>query len=219
MPSRRTPRRTDSDSRERLLAAGLELARGVGLRALTVRAVATRADANLGSFVYHFGTREAFIGELIERLYAPLFAGLQLSAAQAPDALTALRRTLLQFVNWVVEHRDFLGHLVMDAGAGEPGAQRFLGTLDQRHPALLLALIDRAQGAGVLQRAEPLHQLLFLMSTLAAPVLLLRLLGQRGIAPPTLVQGLAVFSLQPALIEQRLDWALRGLAAHPVEVS
>jgi TetR/AcrR family transcriptional repressor of nem operon len=55
--------------RERLLQAGLVIAREHGLRAMTVRAVATRAQANLGSFVYHFGTRDTFVAELIERLY------------------------------------------------------------------------------------------------------------------------------------------------------
>ena len=66
----RPARSAEVDSRERLLRAGLALARRSGLKALTVRAVAAKADANLGSFVHHFGTRDAYLEALIERWLA-----------------------------------------------------------------------------------------------------------------------------------------------------
>jgi hypothetical protein len=71
----------DTDSRERLLAGRAGPGPSAGCASLTVRAVATQAQANLGSFVYHFGTRDAFVAELIERLYAPLMAGLELECS------------------------------------------------------------------------------------------------------------------------------------------
>jgi TetR/AcrR family transcriptional repressor of nem operon len=204
--------RAEVDSRERLLRAGLSIARRSGIKAMTVRAVATRARANLGSFVYHFGTRDTFVDLLMERWYAPMFEQLRLTADEADDALTALRRVILQLVRWIVENRAFLAHLVIDAGAGEAGAQRFLRSLDQRHPALLLRLIGQAQRARQLRRDDPLHQLLFLMSTLAAPALLLHLLGQSRAAPPELARALSSFAGDIAQVEIRLGWALRGLA-------
>ena len=200
------------DTRQRLLQAGLALARRGGVKALTVRAVAARANANLGSFVHHFGTRDAFVGELIERWYAPVFQRLQLTAAGDAPALDALRDALLQLVAWLVDNRAFVSQLVLDAGAGEAAAQRFLRSIDTRHPAVLLQLIVRAQHEGSLRRDEPLHQMLFLMSTLAAPVLMFHLLGQRGMAPPALVQALSSFSTDTEQVRQRLGWALRGLA-------
>jgi AcrR family transcriptional regulator len=199
-------------SRERLLNAGLAVAQRAGIKAMTVRAVAAEAGVNLGSFVYHFGSRDAFVEALIERWYAPLFEQLRLRAAAPVDARTGLRDVLLQLVGWLVEHRGFVARLLTDAAGGEAGVQRFLATLDQRHPALLLQLIAQAQQAGQLRRDDARHQMLFLMSTLAAPVLLFHLLGTRGIAPPGLAEVLANFSTEPAAVQTRLDWALRGLA-------
>jgi len=210
MPRLRRP--ADTDSREHLLRAGLAIARRSGIKSLTVRAVAARAEANLGTFVYHFGTRDTFVDELIERWYAPMVEGLRLVADRDADALAALRHVVLQLVAWVVDNRAFLAQLVLDAGAGEGGARRFLRTLDARHPALLLELIRRAQHAGQLRRDEPEHQMLFLMSTLALPALVFHLAGQRGTAPPALVKALAGYTTDLAQVEQRLDWALRGLA-------
>lgn len=208
----RPARSAEVDSRERLLRAGLALARRSGLKALTVRAVAAKADANLGSFVHHFGTRDAYLEALIERWYAPLMAQLQLSADGADDPRDALRRVLLQLVRWLIDNRNFLAHLVVDAGAGEAAARRFMRTLDQRHPALLLALIAQAQQAGQLRRAEPLHQLLFLMSTLAAPVLMFHLLGSSGALPAGFARAVSAFVNELPHVQTRLDWALRGLA-------
>ena len=201
-----------ASTRERLLQAGLALARQRGVKSLTVRAVAARADANLGSFVHHFGTRDAFLDELIERWYAPVFERLQLDAAAGAPPLDALRAALLHLVAWLVDNRAFVAQLLLDAAAGEPAAQRFVRSLDARHPQLLLALVQRAQQAGALRREEPLHQLMFLMTTLAVPVLAFHLAQRPGAAPPKLAQALATFTTDLALVEQRLGWALRGLA-------
>lgn len=208
MPAMATP----PDTRERLLQAGLACARAKGVRAITVRGIAAEAGANLGSFVHHFGTREAFVGAVIERWYAPLFDALQLTAQQSAAPLEALRQALRQLVGWMVDNRAILARLVLDAAAGEVAVRRFARSIDSRHPQLLLQLIQRAQAAQRLRADDPRHQLLFLMSSLALPVLVFHPLAQApGMVPP-LVQALAGFTTDAAAIDQRLEWALKGLA-------
>ena len=51
-------------TRQKLLDTGLAIATDKGLRGLTVRELAAAAEVNLGTFVYHFGNRDAFIDEL-----------------------------------------------------------------------------------------------------------------------------------------------------------
>lgn len=201
-----------ADTRERLLRAGEKLARAQGLKRLTVRGVAQEAGAHLGSFVHHFGTRDAFVEEVIERCYAPMMGSLQGAADSGAPPLQALRQALLQLVAWLLEHRAFVAQLVVDAAAGEPAAQRFVKTLDQRHPSLLLRLVVQAQAAGALRAGAPMHLLLFLMSTLALPVLAGQLLARSRVAPPALAQAIAGFALDLSAAQERLDWALQGLA-------
>ncbi len=212
-----TRRSADPQSRERLLQAGDRLARQGGLRGLTVRAVAAQAQANLGSFVYHFGTRESFLAELIERAYAPLMAGLELSAAAVDDPLDKLQHAVSQLLAWAVGQRQLITQILLDASAGEAAAQRFLRGIDQRHPALLLRLIVSAQRAGRLRDDDPLHLLMFLMTSTAAPLLLLPVIAGSGLAPEPFVRALATLAVDPDRIQQRLAWALRGLAPAPRE--
>lgn len=201
------------DVRDRLLQAGLALAEADGLKAVTVRAVARRAEANLGSFVYHFGTRDAFIAELIERWYQPMFDGLQLTAQRnADDPLASLQAVLRQLVAWVVAHRSFLAGLLMDAGSGEGAARRFLQGMDQRHPALLMALLQQAQRRRQVAAGDPGHQLLFLLGALALPLLAVALAARGGTPLPPMLQALDHLAGEPEHVAERVRWALQGLA-------
>jgi AcrR family transcriptional regulator len=69
-------------TRQKLLDTGLAIAADKGLRGLTVRELAAAAEVNLGTFVYHFGNRDAFIDELVELWYAPLYDELKTVAAK-----------------------------------------------------------------------------------------------------------------------------------------
>lgn len=204
-PARAAP--AETGTRDRLLAAGLQLARQAGLKAVSVRAVAAAAEVNLGSFVYHFGTRDAFVYELVERWYAPLMASLQLSAAGADP----LRGALRQLAHWVAANGRFLALLIRDASAGEGGVRQFLSTMDQRHIALLLGLIQQGQRSGRLRQADPTLQLMFLMGSVALPILMVQ--GLQGVGPPAFVQRLTALAGDEAAIDARLDWALQGLSA------
>ncbi len=199
-------------SRERLLKQGLVIARKQGLRAITVRGVAARARVNLGSFVYHFGSRDAFVAELLERWYAPLMAGMQLAVASTGSPLDRLRDVLLQFVDWVRANNAFIAHVAMDAASGETAARDFVGSLEQRHPALILQAIASAQAAGQLGRENPLHVMLFLLSTLALPIVLFHGAGVGKMFPKDLAQAIGPLTIDASAIEQRLAWALKGLA-------
>jgi AcrR family transcriptional regulator len=199
-------------TRERLLDAGTRLARRAGLRALTVRGVCDAVDANPGTFVYHFGTRDAFLAELIERWYAPLMGELTDTLETGGPPLAQLRTLLIQLAGWASANSRFITTLVLDAAAGEKAAQQFLRSLAGRHPPLILHVLREGQRAGVLRPADPLHQLLFLMGSLALPVLLADGVAGSGLAPPTLGTALRRYARDRAAIEQRLDWALAGLS-------
>lgn len=62
-PSRNIAR--TKDARDKLLKVGLAVFLKEGSGNLSVRSVAAKAGVNLGSFVYHFKTKDAFIEECL----------------------------------------------------------------------------------------------------------------------------------------------------------
>lgn len=213
MGTRKTPAR--EDTRARLIRTGLRIARRQGLRALTVRGLAQEAGVNLGTFVYHFGTRDAFVAVVIESWYAPLYDQLRITVDGSLAPVERLRALCRQLVEFLVAHRRFIVHVIADAAAGEAGARTFMQTLGGRHPALLLQVIREAQAAGTLTGDDPLNTMVFLLASVGGP-----LLGFTAIAEPRLLSRAFTAMLETSVATEaaslrRLDWALRGLAASP----
>lgn len=200
-------------TRTRLLRAGLAIARRSGLRAVAVRGVAARARVNLGSFVYHFGSRDAFIAELMEHWYAPFYAALQVTVDREAGPSERLRTLLGQLADFLLEHRAFVAHVLMDAAAGEAGARRFVHSLAGRHPVLVLQAVLDAQRAGQIVPGAPLNAMAFLFASLGAPLLMLGGAADSGLLPKVFVAQLRSDVLDRAAAQQRIDWALRALAA------
>jgi len=198
-------------TRDALLAAGYNVVVTEGFAGLTVRKVAATAGANLGSFVYHFGTRDAFVREVIEAWYAPLLSGVTFAADSAGRPLDRLRRAILQLVDFAMQQDVFLARLLMAAAAGDAAAREFLGSLASRHPRLLIQLVRAAQTDGSLVNEHPIHILMFIMSSVGLPRLIVTAWRGVPLFGKKLSSTLSRMARDRESIVQRLDWALRGL--------
>jgi TetR/AcrR family transcriptional regulator, transcriptional repressor for nem operon len=207
--------RSPPDSRAKLLACGRQIIERVGVRGLTVRGLAVRAKVNLGTFVYHFGTREAFVAEVLESWYAPLYARLQLTVDEELPALEKLRHFLLQFAAFMVANRHFTRNVLLDLGTGEPAVRPFVRSLFGRHPQLLLRLVREAQAAGSLQQGEPLKIALSIVGATLMPIIWAGVLMPDGLVSAEIRSAIDRMVLAPTEIDQRFERAIDGLRPQP----
>jgi AcrR family transcriptional regulator len=198
-------------TRERLLAAGREIMLKGGFQGLTVRQVAASADANLGSFVYHFGTRDAFIHALLEEWYAPLFARVAGTAVDVGTPVERLRRSVLQLIDFAAENDVFMGRVLMGAAAGEAAPRRFLASLTKRHPRVLMRLIGAAQAEGTIVDDHPAQVLCFLMASVGLPRLIASAWHGPALFNGSVGNMLSRIAKDRRYVIQRLDWAILGL--------
>jgi AcrR family transcriptional regulator len=199
-------------TRTRMLACGRRIVARSGLRGLTVRGVAAQAKVNLGTFVYHFGTRDGFITELMENWYAPLYAQLlNLTVDEECPPLERLRRFLLQLAAFMAENRRFLRNIMIDAAGEEQAAIRFIQSLLGRHPLLLFRLIREAQQAGELRAGDPVKTGIVLFGATLFPSLWGGVLLPDRMVPGEMQPLLREFAFAPAEIGQRFEWVLQGL--------
>jgi AcrR family transcriptional regulator len=86
------PRPAYGLARDALLAAVIRTVARVGLRGLTYRAVAAEAGVSYGAVSHHFGSRDALIGEALERsaVRAIHLASLETKAARIEDFVSDL---------------------------------------------------------------------------------------------------------------------------------
>ena len=119
-----------SDTRTRLLDAATDVLLHDGAQALTLDAVAKRAQVSKGGLFYHFPTKQALIAGMVDRLVARFTAALA-AAGSEPGAAT----------------RVYLSASIPDtAGPGEPAdadgsdeKERPAGIGDDRTTAALFA--------------------------------------------------------------------------------
>ena len=201
-----------SKTRDRMLACGRRIVARDGVRGLTVRGLAAQAKVNLGTFVYHFGTRDGFIAELMESWYAPIYAQLlDVSADDSSPPLDRLRRFLVRLAAFMADNRRFMRNLFIDAAGDEEAAIKFIKSLLGRHPLLMFALIREAQAAGELREGDPVKMGLCLFGATLFPSVLLGLLMPERLMPSDL-QPVPETLFTPLEIEHRFQLALRGFA-------
>lgn len=182
-----------------------------GFQSLTVRQVAAAAEANLGSFVYHFGTRDTFIHALLEEWYAPLFERIAGTAVEVGTPVERLRRSVLQLIDFAAENEVVMGRVLLGAAAGEAAPRRFLTGLTKRHPRVLIRLIGAAQAEGTIVDEHPVQVLCFLMASVGLPRLIASAWQGPALFSGSIGTMLSRIAKDRRYVIQRLDWAILGL--------
>jgi AcrR family transcriptional regulator len=197
-----------------LLVAGRDLYAEGGAATLTVRRVAERAGANPAMVRYHFGSRDAFLRQLLQSIYEEMFADLEVAAGEprsgSGERLRAALRVIARFVR---DNRRLLAHLLRDAMSGEAAALDFARANAPRHLGLVGRLVAEGQREGAL-RAVPLPQALaFVAGAMGAPILAAAAIGGLAGVPSGIAQTLDDCVLSDAALDERIDLVLAGLAA------
>lgn len=140
-----------SETRRRLILAGLEVFSRHGYEAATTRMLAREAGANLAAIPYHFGSKEGLYHAVIEHIVESLRGGMgpvgqsvAATLAKEKASETELMEALASFV------RALAGQLIATGGIGEKAGPIIMA--EQLHPS---AAFDRLYTA----QMEPLHTL------------------------------------------------------------
>lgn len=205
--------RPSQDQDQALLAAGAALYPGLGCAGLSVRRVAEAAGVNPAMVHYHFGSKDAFLRALLQQHYEEMFSALSLTSSGDGDVMERLAAALLGVARFVREHRPLIARVWADAQAGQAVAQDFLRANAPRHLGVLLALLQEAQARDCLPRQPLLTRFSFLMGAVVAPLILVGGMKSIDVIPPALLAAVDDEVLSDAALQQRIEWALLGLAS------
>lgn len=155
-------------TRADLLAAGRSLFARRGYDGASIRAITREAGANLGAVTYHFGSKEALYGAVLEAGLRPLVARVEAAAAADGTALDRLCGVVEAYFEHLREHPDVPRLLLQEVAAGK------------RPPVVVTeilsgvkATIARLHAEGVAERTvRDGHPLLTALSVVSQPVYL-----------------------------------------------
>src|SRR5579883_2700002 len=205
------PRTSRSLDQKLIRTARATLAR-TGFSGLSVRAVAKRAGVNLGMFHYHFKSKDAFVGRLLQETYEDFFVTFREAAEGDGGPGTRLRRVLLAFGRFARENRRFYALLARELLNDQPQCLRFLKENFPRHSAILMGLIEECRKAKLVRDLPAPMLAAFAMTAMGTPNILVAALERRK---PRDVRGMPFPRFRDALIsdaaiEARADMVLAG---------
>jgi len=194
-----------------LLDAGLALLPRTGTRNLSVRQVVEHANVNLGMFHYHFRTKENFVRAVLERMYAEMFAQLELQVVAEDSAPESLRKLLSTLARFARRHRLLMVRLVSETMGGESLPADFLRRNVPRHLHLIAETLARGQRDGTIVGGAVPSLVAFIVGAVAGPLLLGSALEQHGLASRPALAALRAHVVSEAAVAARIDLVLRAV--------
>jgi len=206
--------RSGGDSDRKLLDAARSMIGRTGIRGLRLRAVARRAGVNLGLFHYHFGTKRAFVGRLLQDTYEEFFGRLRLESGGGGPPAERLRRALLVFGKFARDQRKLFVALLAEALQGDTRVLSYLETNIPRHVRVVADLVAEGQRAGGIKPLPLPVAVSFALGSMGMPNLVITAVERGGSA--AVRRRLRAWSgdfLSDRAIERRAELVLSALKA------
>ena len=149
---RRSSEDSDARTRGKLIEATQQLLATAGAHALTSRAIASAADANLASITYYFGSKEQLVTESMIATARDLLAPVVLTLNSDGEPTVKMLESVVLLSRILDEHRDDLSAYlhVLAASPTNPSIAAALRALHRDMARVLAEEIDVQRAAGQL---------------------------------------------------------------------
>ena len=198
----------------KLVAAARAMLPETGFSGLAVREVSRRAGVNAGMFHYHFKTKEAFLGRVLQECYEDFLQSFR-EAAEGPGTSRArLRRVLITFGRFARDNRVMYTLMLRELLNAQPEMYAFARANFARHTSVVMRLIEDCRRERTV-RPLPVPMLaMFAMSSMGLPNVVVAGLERNGVR--TLLgrpaKDFARMLLSDETIETRADMVMAALA-------
>jgi AcrR family transcriptional regulator len=151
--------RRATDTRDRIVAAALEVFAERGFEGARTRDIAARARVNQGLITYHFASKDMLWKAAADRIFARLGEdfGSRLEALRDVEPVARLRAVARHFVRFAAEHPELHRFMVEEGKSDGPRLQWLVDRYVRPLYEASRELIEAAQHEGALLRAHPLH--------------------------------------------------------------
>lgn len=201
------------DARQKLLQEGREVFLKEGAKNLSVRKVASKAGVNLGSFVYHFKTKDAFIEEIIYSHYDELM-GILNTAIEGldvtQDPLTIIKRVVEAFSE-ASGNNPLAFRLIADLLQGEEVILKAAMKNPPDHILFAVDIIKKCQAKGQIRKdIDARLALILIVSAMGFPALVGNQIAKKS-SKSGLLKEMAVLLVGDQSRKVRLEVILKGL--------
>jgi len=199
------------NARQKLINAGIVLARQKGISSFSVRQLCLKAKVNLGLFHYHFVSRQKFNKAVLKELYGNFLKDFDF---KSPEDLTPLQE--LENVSSIIgkftkENASLLSSLFIEAASGNKEMVSFIKNNFTQHVKFVISVMERCKDKKILKNYDTLVLLFSFIAPIALPTVAVAIVKKvmskkdyKKIAP--IMEKIA----SDKLIKERIEISLKG---------
>jgi len=164
-------RRDGEGTREKLIAAGLEIFAARGFEGATTRAIAEKAQVALASLPYHFRTKEALWKAAADYIFGRFAARMSASREKCADSLPRekTRFLLSEYLRFTAESPELLQIVLQEGIAPNPRTDWLVENHIRPNFEYVKSETTRAVESGYGRSGRPEHLYYMMVGSVALP--------------------------------------------------
>lgn len=191
-----------------LIEAGRELFAEHGYDGASVRAITTRAGANLGAITYHFESKRALYEAVLESCLAPFAETVVSAAERSGTALDRIESVVRAYFAFLADNPDLPKFMMRELVAGRAPPRAATSKM-KRVAGAIAAVVAEGQADGSIREGDPA---LMALSIISQPIYL-------TIARPAVRVATGLDQADPAthgrIVDHAVGFVRAGLTANP----
>ncbi|MDI3299009.1 MAG: TetR/AcrR family transcriptional regulator [Bacillota bacterium] len=141
--------------REEIIQVAAELFREKGYRNSTLAEVAARLGVTRPALYHYIRSKEELLTEIYGRVMSRLLGQLEEILARGLDPVETLRAIIVGHVEFVIRNRAIVTVFFQEKGSLPEEQYRRIAGQKRRYDALVQAVVERGQRAGLLRPLDP----------------------------------------------------------------
>ncbi|MDR3049812.1 MAG: TetR/AcrR family transcriptional regulator [Elusimicrobiota bacterium] len=154
---------------EKLIAAGIELAKKYGINGFSVRPLCSKAKVNLGLFHYHFTSRQNFNKAVLKELYKELLKGLDMNISADLNPIEKLEIIGNIIGDFTRDNAPLLLSIIADILSGNKEMFSFIKSNFTKHILFTISIIEECKKKGLLKNYNSASLTFSLIAPAAIP--------------------------------------------------
>ncbi|WP_373755403.1 TetR/AcrR family transcriptional regulator [Neisseria sp.] len=196
--------------RSRFLMVGLQLYPGHGYRGLSINAIADRAGHSQEEFIEIFGSKKAYMADLLAFHFEESFGRVNFDVRVAESDIESLRCILWRIALCLRNDSAWINRLLADTQDGVKVVGRYFVSLYGRLSDGLILLLQRCDRRNNYTSEEAYNRFDYLYGAVFSPMILSMRLDDLGVLPKRLSKHLPDM-MSDHVVKQRIDWTLSVL--------
>ena len=162
--------RDNINTEQKIIDAGIVLAKEYGISGFTVRQLCKKAKVNLGLFHYHFVSRENFEKAVLKNLYGSFMQDFEINIPKELDAAKKLEMARKILTDFASKNALILASIIIEIISGNADKFSFVKENFSKHITLFYSIMEQGKKEKIFKNADTFSLMIIAIAPIILPL-------------------------------------------------